>query len=354
MPYLGNTPTTQSFTPAVDLFSGNGSTTAFTLSRQVASVAQVEAVIENVPQSPNDAYTVSGNTITFTSAPPSGTNNIYVKYTSPITQVIMPSYGTVGQNQMTQGAPYWDVNGNLGIGTSSPSYKLDINGAVRMPNATVLWMNNTSGVAQETLQLYSDNNTYVSTPGALIFRTNGTTERARIDSSGNLLVGTTSNPNSARLVVKSAAGNHTTNFYTADTTGQRTQIGFYDGSGDFCGQVYVDAGTNTTVYATSSDYRLKENVQPMQGALATVEQLNPVTYTWKSNGSDGQGFIAHELQAVFPECVSGEKDAVDEEGNPQYQGIDTSFLVATLTAAIQEQQALIQTLTERIAALEAK
>ena len=74
----------------------------------------------------------------------------------------------------------------------------------------------------------------------------------------------------------------------------------------------------------------------MQNALATVAQLNPVTYTWKADGSDGQGFIAHELQAVVPDCVTGEKDAVDADGNPVYQGIDTSFLVATLVAAIQE------------------
>jgi len=122
----------------------------------------------------------------------------------------------------------------------------------------------------------------------------------------------------------------------------------------------------------------------MTGALATVAQLKPVTYKWKVDGSDGQGFIAHELQAVVPDAVSGEKDATqieryeispavpatfDEEGNeltsaveavmgerevPVYQGIDTSFLVATLTAAIQEQQALITSLTERIAALETK
>lgn len=100
MSYIGNTPTTQSFTPAVDYFSGNGSTTAFTLSRPVASVAQVQVAIENVPQNPGDAFTVSGSTITFTSAPPSGTNNIYVYYTSPITQVIAPSDGTVGTSAL--------------------------------------------------------------------------------------------------------------------------------------------------------------------------------------------------------------------------------------------------------------
>ena len=91
----------------------------------------------------------------------------------------------------------------------------------------------------------------------------------------------------------------------------------------------------------------------MVGALATVAQLKPVTYKWKADGSDGQGFIAHELQAVVPDCVTGEKDAVDEEGNPKYQGIDTSFLVATLTAAIQEQQAMITALQADVQALKA-
>jgi hypothetical protein len=104
MSVLGNSVTQQSFTPAVDVYSGNGSTVAFTLSRPVASVAQVEAFIENVPQSPVDAFTVNGNIITFTSAPPSGSSNIYVRYTSPITQVIAPSDGTVGTNQLVTGA----------------------------------------------------------------------------------------------------------------------------------------------------------------------------------------------------------------------------------------------------------
>lgn len=133
MSVLGNSVTQQSFTPAVDVFSGNGSTTAFTLSRPVAAVTQVEAFIENVPQSPVDAFTVSGNTITFTSAPPSGSSNIYVRYTSPITQVIAPSDGTVGTSalaagavttakitdanitpaKLSTGAPSWDASGRF-------------------------------------------------------------------------------------------------------------------------------------------------------------------------------------------------------------------------------------------------
>jgi len=103
MSYIGNTSTTQAFTPAVDYFSGNGSTVAFTLSRPVASVAQVQVVIDNVAQNPSSAYTVSGSTITFTSAPLAGTNNIYVYYTSPITQVIAPGQNTVNANSFASG-----------------------------------------------------------------------------------------------------------------------------------------------------------------------------------------------------------------------------------------------------------
>jgi hypothetical protein len=90
-------------------------------------------------------------------------------------------------------------------------------------------------------------------------------------------------------------------------------------------------------------------------------QLKPVTYTWKESGKTSQGFIAHELQAIVPECVVGEKDAVDKDGNPDYQNLDTSFLVATLTAAIQElktlvdaQSALITGQAAEIVALKAK
>jgi hypothetical protein len=125
-------------------------------------------------------------------------------------------------------------------------------------------------------------------------------------------------------------------------------VNFYSDTGaalTYSGSISVNG--IVTTYGSVSDYRLKENVQPMVGALDTIALLNPVTYNWKSDGSDGQGFIAHELQAVVPDCVSGEKDAVDDEGSPRYQGVDTSFLVATLVSAIQE-------LTARIAALEAK
>jgi len=110
MTYLGNSPTTQSFISGTDYFNGNGSTTAFTLSRTVASVNDIQAVVNNVVQVPNDAYTISGTTITFTSAPSAGTQNVYVRYLSTTTQAITPSQNTVSWNTLDS-----NVQGDLGI-----------------------------------------------------------------------------------------------------------------------------------------------------------------------------------------------------------------------------------------------
>ena len=178
--------------------------------------------------------------------------------------------------------------------------------------------------------------------------------------SGNLLVGTTSGGpifggekivSSGAISIKTTGTNGLGIWTNSSGSGSSTMCQFYNGSGPTAIGSITGNGTNTA-YNTSSDYRLKENIAPMTDALATVSALKPVTYKWKSTGEESQGFIAHELQAVVPDCVTGEKDAVDAEGNPEYQGIDTSFLVATLTAAIQEQQALITNLTTRLAALE--
>ena len=88
--------------------------------------------------------------------------------------------------------------------------------------------------------------------------------------------------------------------------------------------------------------------------MAKVTQLKPCTYTWKINGSAGQGFIAHELAEVVPDCVRGNKDDVNEDGSIKPQMIDTSLLVATLTAAIQELKAINDTQAETINALTAR
>jgi hypothetical protein len=101
MAFIGNTNLTQSFAPAIDTFNGDASTVAFTLSRPVISVAQIQVVVENVPQSPNSAFSVSGNTLTFTSAPPSGSSNIYVYYVTTNSQVVGVSQGSIGIDELT-------------------------------------------------------------------------------------------------------------------------------------------------------------------------------------------------------------------------------------------------------------
>jgi hypothetical protein len=195
----------------------------------------------------------------------------------------------------------------------------------------------------------------------------GLSERMRITAAGNFLVGTTADISTggtsvARACFDSGSGQNGMKV-KLNNTSYAAYISTTTGSDHYFGYMNNSAGTNvgsilctntTTTYSTSSDYRLKENIQPMTGALSKVQALNPVTYTWKADGSSSQGFIAHELQAVVPECVTGEKDAVNEDGSIKPQGIDTSFLVATLTKAIQEQQAMIEELKARIETLEAK
>jgi hypothetical protein len=249
------------------------------------------------------------------------------------------------------------TGGNVGVGTTSPGYRLDVaagDTTAGFGYAARLRSNATAAAAtlQFTNSTVSAENAYirVTDAGLMSF-----SNKAYIDSSGNLLVGTTSSSsNSGPSIVQSVqSGNET--YIRVNHNSAASSGGWFMGfsyNGTAIGSI-TQNGTTAVAYNTTSDYRLKENIQPMIGALARVAALNPCTYTWKSAPDEiGEGFIAHELQEVCPQAVTGEKDAVDEDGNAKYQSIDTSFLVATLTAAIQEQQAIITALTARVEALE--
>ena len=273
-----------------------------------------------------------------------------------------------------------DTSQNVGIGTTTPSYRVDAVGAGSPANGIMRTSSNltnsTTKYGYYTVGHYTnatvpfgfiqgesnstENNVHIGGGAGEITAatridfytasnnttTNGT-ERMRINSSGNVLIGTTS-VSAGRVNVLAAAG--ASGIVVQVTNNGDYGLAFNNASGTNVGRIQIDSGS--TSYVTSSDYRLKEDIAPMTGALAKVAALKPVTYKWKADGSDAEGFIAHELAEVCPQAVSGTKDAIDADGNPRYQGIDTSFLVATLTAAIQEQQALITSLTARIAALE--
>jgi hypothetical protein len=241
-----------------------------------------------------------------------------------------------------------DASGNVGIGTSSPSQKLTVSSSTN-DAASFISADTSMDLYLKASGTTLGNTRIRATGGDLAFIT-GLNERMRIDSSGNLLLNTTSTTGTACMHIPATSSKYSIAFRSSSTTG--SACAFFNSSGGGVGEILINA--TSTTYSTSSDYRLKENIAPMTGALATVSALKPVTYTWKADGSSGQGFIAHELQAVVPDCVVGEKDAVDAEGNPKYQGIDTSFLVATLTAAIQEQQAIITSQASAITALEAR
>jgi hypothetical protein len=260
--------------------------------------------------------------------------------------------GTAGNAISFTQAMTLDADGDLGVGVTSPSARLhvasgDANVALiatsRASGAFIQYNLAASGAglgylgaSSQFMSTGTSSDFGIRAEANLLFATGGNTERARITSDGNLLVGTTSAIQGGTIC--SLYDGQTRNgivLQTTFTSAGTTFIRFVNSAGTAQGA--IDANSTTTVaYSTSSDYRLKNTIIPMTGALAKVALLKPVTYKWNVDNSDGEGFIAHELAEVCPYAVVGEKDAVDADGNIKPQGIDTSFLVATLTSALQE------------------
>jgi hypothetical protein len=201
-----------------------------------------------------------------------------------------------------------------------------------------------------------DTNTGMFFPAAnTIASSTGGSERMRIDSGGNLLVGTATRASDLVTFASAGASLNQLGLRSTDDSTGNPFIVFRNSAGTAIGTVTRNGITNAVLYNTTSDYRLKENVTPLSNALDRISKLKPVQWIWKDcNNQTGEGFIAHEVQEIIPSAVNGTKDAVDAEGNPKYQGMDASYLVATLTAAIQEQQTIIETLKSDIAELKAK
>ena len=247
-----------------------------------------------------------------------------------------------------------DSSGNVGIGATSVN---------AVGSKKTLHIDDSSGSAIR-LSESSTNLAYLSYDSTDFFRLSSSdqisfltsgSEHMRIDSSGNVGIGTTATP--ATLTgtsTESGIGFDGTSGFGvfvrngsvplyANRRGTDGDIISLRKDGTTVGSISVTG--SSTSYNTSSDHRLKENVVPMEGALDKVAQLKPSRFNFIADTDRTvDGFLAHEVAEIVPNAVSGEKDAVDEEGNPMYQGIDHSKLVPILVGAIQELKAEIEQL----------
>ena len=208
-------------------------------------------------------------------------------------------------------------------------------------------------------------------PGRIVLSTtadgaSSPTERMRLDNKGSLSLwnpsNTTAGPQDVDGRIFAYSDGSNSNLYVDSRrsdafvhinqsfgdTANRGAVAFYRNESQI-GSISISSAQ--VFYNTTSDHRLKENVVDLEGATELVKQLQPRQFNFISEPDKVvKGFIAHEVQAIAPEAVTGEKDAEDENGNPKYQGIDQSKLVPLLTAALQEAVAKIESLEARLTA----
>ena len=259
--------------------------------------------------------------------------------------------------------------GNVGIGTTSPSQLLEISGSsdprIRINNSSTALSAGTSigGIEYQTndasgegtgvgasIEAIAEGSFGYRQQGVLLaFKTrNGgesatNTERMRITQQGNLLKNTTYDGfNAAQVIYATGTNPQATNLTLWSLGGSGIKfVQFVNSSGVQCGSI-TQNGTSAVTYGSGSDYRLKENVKPLENGLSKVQKLNPVQFDWKESGETNEGFIAHEVQEICKEAVSGQKDG------EEMQGVDYGRITPLLVKAIQEQQEQIEALQSEI------
>ena len=246
-----------------------------------------------------------------------------------------------------------DLSGNLGIGTTSPAAKLHASRST--DNAIACQITNSGTTGGHGLKVVSGG-TGAGTHIFNCFRDNNE-EVFRLDGFGVItsrrFIGNSNGGDYYEL--RQSAGGSTTDAtlrFFASSTSSRVFCAFHS-RGNAVGS--ISSTSTATSYATSSDYRLKENVVPISDGITRLKTLKPYQFNWIAEKGQPKvdGFFAHEVTSAVPEAITGTKDEVDEDKNPVYQGIDQSKLVPLLTAALQEAVAKIEVLETKVAALEA-
>jgi hypothetical protein len=248
-------------------------------------------------------------------------------------------------------------DGNIGIGTSNPGFKLDVTGAIH----------STAAITGQDFRSDDSTTFFLTTGSDFRFRNTGGAERMRIDTTPRFYFATTSQgPHGGfynidgsgdsvnTLNVKGNTGNYVMISSSARSGGHHIFFSNRQSGSDVNTGTIQDNNSNVS-YNTSSDYRIKENIVSISDGITRLKQLNPVRHTFKNNPAVGtvDGWIAHELDTVCPYAVNGEKDAVNEDGTPNLQGVDYGRITPLLTAALKEAIAKIETLETKVAVLEA-
>jgi hypothetical protein len=257
---------------------------------------------------------------------------------------VTPNTWTTYKALQVNGASIWSTTGNDTAYASNVYY----DGAYKFRSAS-------SDKACMYIQFGGQHQFHYTAAAGTAGNTAAFTQAMTLTAAGALLVGCTSAPNPGAATTSSgfSLNGDGNNAYIAHKI-DNSILGYFrrDGTDGDVFAFYkansnvgtIAVTTTATAYNTSSDYRLKESAQPLVGGLARVNALKPSVYKWKVNGSAGEGFIAHELAEVVPLAVTGDKDAVDADGKPAYQGVDMSRIVPILVAAIQELTAEVNAL----------